>query len=63
MRYKGEYVGQFTEQDLAEGKDRAAVEQAQKETGLAYTNTEIVYKHGKPSGLKIWVCDYEHLEF
>ena len=63
MRYRGEFVGYFNEHDLAEGKDRIAVEKAQKELGLLYTNSEIVYKRGVPSGLKIWVCDYEHCEF
>lgn len=50
-------VGDFTETDLKSGKDKIAVEQIKKETGLNYTNTKIIKRNGKPVVLRIWVCD------
>lgn len=51
------YVGCFDEAQLAAGADKTAVETAMSETGLQYTETEIVQKRGIIVGLKIWVCN------
>ena len=59
---KGIYVGQFLERDIASGVDKTAVSAAKAKTGLGYTNTKVVYKSGKPIGLKIWVCSADDIE-
>lgn len=59
MKNKGIYVGQFSEQDITLGLDKAAVEKAKAETGLKYTNTEFVKRNGKVVAMKIWVCGME----
>ena len=59
---KGVYVGEFNENDLDNGADKVAVAKKMAETGLSYTSTEVVYKKGKPVGLKIWVCSAEDFE-
>lgn len=52
-------VGDFTEDDLKNKRDKIAVEQKMKETGLKYTNTKIIKRNGKSVALRIWVCDVE----
>lgn len=58
---KGYYVGRFNEKDIRASLDKKAVEKAKKETGLNYTNQEIVYKNQKPIAIKLYVCDLEHM--
>lgn len=55
---KGVFVGTFSKDDLIKGKDKIAVEQKKKETGLNYTNTRLT-----KDGLKIWVCDVNDMEW
>ena len=57
VKDKGHYVGCFNENDIANKLDKKAAEKAKKETGLKYTNQEIVYKNKKPVGIKLYVCD------
>lgn len=54
---KGYYVGYFDENDISNKLDKKAMEKAKEETGLKYTNQEIVYKNKKPVGIKLYVCD------
>jgi len=49
-------VGIFTEKDLTEGKDKIAIEQKMKETGLNYIQSKFIKKNGKIVGMKVWVC-------
>ena len=56
------YVGQFNEDDIRNGRDKIAVTQKMKETGLNYTNQEIIYKNKKPVGLKLYVCDKDDFD-
>ena len=58
---KGYYVGRFNEKDIRDGLDKKAVEKAKEETGLKYTNQEIVYKNQEPIAIKLYVCDLEHM--
>ena len=55
---KGVFVGTFSKEDLIAGKDKIAVEQKKKETGLNYTNTRLT-----KDGLKIWVCSLDDMEW
>ena len=48
------FVGYFDEKDLQNGEDKKAVEKAQSETGLKYTETKITKRNGK-TVLAIWV--------
>ena len=57
VKSKGYYVGCFNENDIVNKIDKKAVEKIKKETGLKYTNQEIVYKNKKPVGIKLYVCD------
>ena len=41
---------------------RIAVEKAKEETGLKYTNQEMVYKNKKPVGIKLYVCDLKAMK-
>ena len=59
IKGKGYYVGYFDENDIANNLDKKAVQKAQEETGLEYTNQEIVYENKKPVGLKLYVCDLQ----
>ena len=59
MSKRGVYVGTFSDADIESGADIRAIAQKQRETGLQYTNSEIVTRHGKPIGLKVWVCGPE----
>ena len=52
-------VGDFTEDDLKNKRDKIAVEKAKKETGLNYVNTKIIKCKGKNVALRIWVCDLD----
>jgi len=52
-------VGDFTEDDLNNKRDKIAVEKAKKETGLNYVNTKIIKRNGKNVALRIWVCDLD----
>ena len=47
------------ENDIVNKLDKKAVEKAKEETGLKYTNQEIVYKNKKPAGIKLYVCDLQ----
>ena len=59
---KGIFVGEFSVDQIDSGADRIAVEKVKAETGLSYTNTEIVKKCGVPVGLKIWVCTASEMQ-
>ncbi len=59
VKGKGYYVGCFDENDITNKLDKKAVEKAKEETGLKYTNQEIVYKNKKPVGIKLYVCDLQ----
>lgn len=52
-------VGDFTEDDFKNKRDKIAVEKAKKETGLNYVNTKEIKRKGKTVALRIWVCDVE----
>lgn len=54
-------VGNFSEEDLKNGKDKKKVEEMKKKTGLNYTNTKIITKNGKKY-LSIWLCNVEDFE-
>ena len=54
---KGIFVGEFTEADIRDKKDRQAVQAAMHRTGLKYTNTRETKK-----GIKIWVCALADME-
>lgn len=47
------------ENDIVNKLDKKAVEKAKEETGLKYTNQEIVYKNKKPAEIKLYVCDLQ----
>lgn len=47
------YIGEYTEKDLKNGKDKKDIEKAKEKTGLKYVISEIT---NKPS-LKIWLSD------
>ncbi len=59
VKGKGYYVGCFDEHDIANNLEKKAVQKAKAETGLEYTNQEIVYQDKKPVGLKLYVCDLQ----
>ena len=59
VKGKGYYVGCFDKNDSANKLDKKAVEKVKEETGLKYTNQEIVYKNKKPAGIKLYVCDLQ----
>ena len=52
-------VGDFTEDDIKNRRDKIAVEQKMKETGLKYTKTKIIKRDGKSVATRIWVCDVD----
>ena len=54
--HKGVYVGQFNEQEIAQGIDKMKLAEVQARTGLAYSNQQVVVKNGRPVGLKLWAC-------
>jgi hypothetical protein len=62
VKGKGYYVGCFDENDIANKLDKKALEKAKEETGLKYTNQEIVYKNKKPVGIKLYVCDLKAMK-
>lgn len=56
------YVGEFSKSEIDSGLDKVCVSQMQKKTGLNYTNTKLVKKHGKIVAIRIWGCDLEGME-
>lgn len=52
-------VGDFTEEDLKNGKDKVAVEKAKKENNLNYVNTKLIKRNKKTVAIRIWVCDID----
>lgn len=62
MKYvkgKGILIGTYDENDLKNGKDKSDVLKISRETGLKYTNTEILKSKGKIIGMKIYACKAE----
>lgn len=51
------YVGRFNEEQIKNGTQKIEVEKKQKETGLNYVESKIVYKNKKSVGIDIWVCN------
>ena len=56
------YVGQFSEAEVANGLDKVCVAAKQEETGLKYTNTQLVRRKGELVAIKIWVCNVEDMK-
>ena len=56
---KGIYLGEFSEQDIRDKKDREEVKRVQAETGLKYVRLEDVKKGKKIIALKVYVCKLE----
>ena len=54
-------VGNFSEEDLKNGKDKQKVEEMKKKTGLNYTNTKII-KIKRKKYLSIWLCNAQDFE-
>lgn len=52
-------VGDFTENDIKNKRDKIAVELKMKETGLKYKNSKIIKRNGNPVALRIQVCDID----
>lgn len=55
-------VGDFNEDDLKNKRDKIAVEQKKKETGLNYVNSKIIKHNGKMVALRLWVCDVQDMQ-
>ncbi len=53
------YVGRFNEEEMKKGLDKKAIKQKQKETGLKYVESKIIYKNKAPIAMDIWVCTAE----
>lgn len=56
IKGKGIFVRTYSEEDLIQQKD---LKVCQKETGLEYTNTELIRKNGKVIGIKLYACTAE----
>ena len=56
------YVGQFSEAEVANGFDKVCVAAKQEETGLKYTNTQLVKRNGEIVAIRIWVCDVDDMK-
>lgn len=64
MKYikgKGILVGTYSEQDLQMEKDKVDVQKMKEQTGLSYTNQDIITKDGK-TYLKLYVCKQRDLK-
>lgn len=59
---KGVFVGEFSEQDLFNGVDKAMVREMKEKTGLKYINKEFVKRAGRIVSMKIWVCSLDECE-
>jgi len=59
---KGVFVGEFSEQDLANGVDEIRIREMKEKTGLKYINTEFVKRAGKIVAIKVWVCSLDECE-
>ena len=57
--HKGVYVGQFNEQQVAQGIDKMELAKVQAKTGLGYVNQQVIVKKGVAVGLKLWACRAE----
>lgn len=62
IKGKGILVGTFSMDDLDAGKDTEAVMAAEEETGLRYTNTELVRSKGNIVGLRVYVCTLDDMK-
>jgi hypothetical protein len=56
------YIGQFNEEEIKRGKDKAKLKEIQKKTGLKYNHTRLVKKQGEIAAIKVWACDIENME-
>ena len=66
MKYekgKGYFIGTFNHEDIRKGLDKEMVSKAQKKYNLKYTNTTIIKKNKENVGLKIWVCDFDDVDW
>ena len=62
IKGKGILVGTFSMSDIDTGKDTEAVMAVKEETGLCYTNTELVRSKGNIVGLRIYVCTLDDMK-
>lgn len=56
------YIGEFTEDDLVNGRDKEAINKALekeelKSNGIKYIESELIRKKGKIVGIKVWLTD------
>ena len=61
MAKKGILVGDFSEEDIDNKRDQEEVGRKAAETGLKYTNRQILKKGGKMF-MRIWVCSFADCE-
>ena len=59
---KGVYIGQFSEEDIKVGRDKAATQKVKEETGLKYVNHQFVKKNGEIVAIRLWACSVEDCE-
>jgi hypothetical protein len=52
------YVGDFTENDCAEKKDKAKVAEMQKENPDCKYIRSMIIKGKNKRTLRVWICDY-----
>ena len=55
-------VGTFSEADMVNGVDKAAVKAAKEKYDLDYTNQEMIIKKGAIYSLKLYVCNIDDMK-
>ena len=63
VKGKGILIGTFNEDDIANKRDKIAIEKAMIGTGYQYVHSEYVKKNGKIVGLRIYICDIKDADF
>lgn len=60
---KGVLVGTFTEDQLAKQIDKMEIAKAKEKYGLKYINSEFVYNGSKITGIRVYVCNLEDVNW
>lgn len=62
IKGKGILVGEFNSDDIKNKIDKIKVEEKMNETGLKYTNSEIIKKKKDIVGIRLYVCNLDDMK-
>lgn len=62
VKGKGYFIGEFNEEEIRNNTAENKAREFMKESGLKYTNTEVVYDKGVPVSMKVYICGHDEFK-